>query len=220
MSFTLATLKTAIQDYLQVDETTFNNSLDTFIVQAEDRIFSMVQFPAQQLTATISLIQGARYQTTPVNFYSPIALYVASGTTYTPLLLKNTSFMREYAPNSTTTGLPRYYAIGTTGAVDDTTTQLEITPVPDQAYSAELVFVSKPASLTSQTDGTVVSEQYPDLILYGALVEAAIFLKEAPDVLSTLENRFKENVGRAKNMTEGRNTRDENRFDQLRSNVS
>jgi hypothetical protein len=29
MSFTLATLKTAVQDYLQVDETTFNNNLNT-----------------------------------------------------------------------------------------------------------------------------------------------------------------------------------------------
>jgi hypothetical protein len=30
MSFTLATLKSAVQDYLQVDETTFNDNLNTF----------------------------------------------------------------------------------------------------------------------------------------------------------------------------------------------
>ena len=35
MSFTLATLKTAVQDYLETDETTFVNQLDTFITQAE-----------------------------------------------------------------------------------------------------------------------------------------------------------------------------------------
>ena len=38
MSFTLATLKSTVQDYLQVNETTFNNNLNTFIKEAESRI--------------------------------------------------------------------------------------------------------------------------------------------------------------------------------------
>ena len=45
MSFTYATLKTAIQDYLEVSETTFKNQLPTFIQEAEDIIFSFVQLP-------------------------------------------------------------------------------------------------------------------------------------------------------------------------------
>ncbi len=50
MSFTLATLKTAVQDYLQVSETTFTNQLDTFIQEAESRIFKLVQLPEQRKT--------------------------------------------------------------------------------------------------------------------------------------------------------------------------
>ena len=38
MSFTLATLKTAVQDYLQVSESTFTSQLNTFITESEDRI--------------------------------------------------------------------------------------------------------------------------------------------------------------------------------------
>ena len=38
MSFTYATLKTAIGDYLESAETTFTNNLPTFIKEAEDRI--------------------------------------------------------------------------------------------------------------------------------------------------------------------------------------
>ena len=48
MSFTLATLKSTVQDYLQVNETTFNNNLNTFITESEDRIFKMVQLPEQR----------------------------------------------------------------------------------------------------------------------------------------------------------------------------
>ncbi len=48
MRFTLATLKSTVQDYLQVNETTFNNNLNTFIKEAESRIFKLVQLPEQR----------------------------------------------------------------------------------------------------------------------------------------------------------------------------
>lgn len=38
MSFTLATLKSAVQDYCETAETTFVAGLDTFIEEAEERI--------------------------------------------------------------------------------------------------------------------------------------------------------------------------------------
>jgi len=45
-------------------------------------------------------------------------------------------------------------------------------------------------------------------------------LKEPPDVIAQFEARFKEAVSRMKNLSEGRGTRDEYRYDQLRSGVS
>ena len=38
MAFTLTTLKQAIQDYTESNETTFVNNLTTIITQAEDKI--------------------------------------------------------------------------------------------------------------------------------------------------------------------------------------
>ena len=43
MSFTFATLKTAIQDYSENTETTFTNNLSNFIKIAEERILKNVQ---------------------------------------------------------------------------------------------------------------------------------------------------------------------------------
>ena len=43
MSYTYDQLKTAIQDYTENTETTFVNQLDTFIKNAEERIFTEVQ---------------------------------------------------------------------------------------------------------------------------------------------------------------------------------
>jgi len=65
-----------------------------------------------------------------------------------------------------------------------------------------------------------LSTEHPDPLLYGTLVEAAIFLKEAPEVIGNFEARFKEGIGRMKNLSEGRGTRDEYRYDLLRTGVT
>ena len=45
MSFTLATLKSAVQDYCETAETTFVSDLDIFIKEAEERILKNVELP-------------------------------------------------------------------------------------------------------------------------------------------------------------------------------
>ena len=54
MSYTDATLKQAIQDYTQNSETTFVNNLNSFILNAEERLLKLIELdilektPAQQ----------------------------------------------------------------------------------------------------------------------------------------------------------------------------
>jgi predicted nucleotidyltransferase len=76
--------------------------------------------------------------------------------------------------------------------------------------------------LTAGADSgtTFISTDYPDALLYGSLAEAAVFLKETPDVMATFEGRFKEAIARMKNIAEGREQRDEYRYDLLRTGVS
>lgn len=215
MSFTLATLKSTIKDYLQVDETTFNNNLDRFIRESEDRIFKNVQLPEQRQNVTGSLTATERFLATPSDFYAPFSLAVIDSNVYHYLEFKHPSFIKQFSPNTSTQGRPKYYSV-----FDDTA--FELSPVPDSAYSVELHYLHKPGSLTVGGDSgtTLLSTEHPDPLLYGALVEGAIFLKEPPDVIGTFEARFKEGLARMKNVSEGRGTRDEYRYDLLRIGVS
>jgi hypothetical protein len=215
MSFTLATLKSTVQDYLQVDETTFNANLNTFIEEAESRIFKLVQLPEQRKNVTGTLTSGNRFLATPSDFFAPFSLAVISNSRYYYLDYKHPSFIKEYSPTTTTQAQPKYYSL-----FDDTA--FELSPIPDSGYSVELHYLYKPASLTAGADSgtTILSTDHPDPLLYGTLVEAAIFLKEAPDVIQTFESRFKEGIARMKNVSEGRATRDEYRYDLLRTGVS
>ena len=214
MSFTLATLKTAVQDYLQVSETTFTNQLPTFIKESEDRIFSFVQLPDQRKNVQGNVTSGNRFLATPTDFYAPMSLAIINSNTYDYLDYKHPSFIKEFS-SGTTQGTPKYYSL-----FDETS--FELSPIPDANYTIELHYLNKPGSLTSGSDSgtTTLSSEYPDALLYGALVEAAIFLKEPVDVVAQLEGRFKEAIARMKNVSEGRGTRDEYRYDSVRGSVT
>jgi len=215
MSFTLATLKTAIQDYLECTESSFVTNLPTFIKEAESRIFKLVELPKQRKNVQGALTSSNRFLATPTDFYAPFSLAVISSSTYAYLDYKHPSFMKEFAPSTSTTGKPRYYSL-----FDDTA--FEVAPIPDANYTVELHYLHKPASLTAGADSgtTFISTDYPDALLYGSLAEAAVFLKEPPDVMATFEGRFKEAIARMKNIAEGREQRDEYRYDLLRTGVS
>ena len=215
MSFTYATLKTAIGDYLESSETTFTNNLPTFIQEAEDRILKFVELPEQRKNVQGQTTANTRFLACPSDFLAPMSLAIISSNTYTYLDLKHASFLKEYSPTTTVTGQPKYYSIFSQDS-------FSLAPVPDAIYTVELHYLYKPASLTSGSDSgtTVLSTDYPDALLYGSLVEGAIFLKETPDVIAQFEARFKEAIMRMKNLSEGRDTRDEYRYDSLRSVVS
>jgi hypothetical protein len=214
MSFTLATLKTAVQDYLQVSETTFTTQLPRFIQESEDRIFSLVQLPDQRKNVQGNLTSGNRFLATPTDFYAPMSLAIISSSTYDYLDFKHPSFIKEFS-SGTTQSTPKYYSL-----FDETS--FEVSPIPDSNYTVELHYLNKPGSLTSGSDSgtTTLSSDYPDALLYGALVEGAVFLKEPPEVVALFEGRFKEAIARMKNISEGRGTRDEYRYDSVRSSVT
>tara|TARA_Y100001972_G_C7659569_1_gene332484 strand:+ start:313 stop:960 length:648 start_codon:yes stop_codon:yes gene_type:complete len=215
MSFTKASLKSSIQDYLESDEIKFVNNLNDIIRIAEDRIFQLVSLPQQRKNVTGSLTSGNRFLATPSDFFAPMSLALINNGNYSFLDYKHPSFLKEFAPNSTSTGVPRYYALFSDQS-------FSLAPVPNANFSIELHYLHKPASLASGSDSgqTILSKDYPDALLMGCLVEGSSFLKESPDVIASYEARFKEAVSRMKNLSEGRKVKDEYRYDSLRIGVT
>ena len=207
MSFTYAPLKTAIQNYCETSETTFDNNLSVFIKEAEERVLKNVEMPVFRKNVTGTATASNTYLSMPSDFLAPYSLAVISSSVYYYLLLKHVSFIRDYTPNSSTTGLPKYYAL-----FDDTTFLLG--PTPDSNYNFELHYKYRPASLTAGADGgtTWLSTNAPDALLYGSLVEAAAFLK-SPEEVGQYEQRFKEALGALTRFGEGYGVRDEYRDD-------
>ena len=216
MSFTYSGLKTAIQNYVDSSETTFVNTLDTFIQEAENRIFNTIELNVFRKNVTGTAASGNAYLSAPTDFVAPLSLAVLdSSNNYTYLLLKHPSFMRSYIKSAATTGVPKYY-----GQFDDDT--FILAPTPNANLTFELHYLYEPASLTTKGDSgtTWVSTNTPNLLLYGSLVEASIFMKQDLNETNMFEQRFQNALANAITLMEGRATRDENRFDRPRGLVS
>jgi hypothetical protein len=223
---TLAELKTLIQNYVENEETTFVNSLDDFIKNAEERIFELIQFDFFRKNVTGSLTAGNTYLTAPTDFQMSFSLAVIDGNgDYHYLDKKHPSFMREYIVDPTDTtlrDLPKYYADfdKELSTASNNGSTLIVSPVPDSNYTVELHYLFKPNSLVSDTTGTWLSNNARNALLYGSLVEANIFLKGESDMQQQYEQRFMMEISRLKNLAEARGRRDEYRYDSLRSSVS
>tara|TARA_R100000541_G_scaffold51035_1_gene58372 strand:- start:714 stop:1352 length:639 start_codon:yes stop_codon:yes gene_type:complete len=207
MSFTLATLKSTVQDYCETSETTFVADLPTFIKEAEERILKNIELPFFRKNVTGTATSSNPYLSTPSDFLASYSLAVIESGVYNYLFLKQVSFIRAYTPNPTTTGSPKYYAL-----FDDST--FIVAPTPDSNYDFELHYKFRPASLTAGAESgtTWLSENAPDALLYGTLVEAATFLK-IPEEVAQYEQRFGAAVAGLKALGEGYGSRDEYRYD-------
>ena len=223
---TLAELKTLIQNYVENSETTFVNTLDDFIKNAEDRIFELIQLDYFRKNVSGNLTAGNTYLTAPTDFQMSFSLAVIdSNGDYHYLDKKHTTFMREYAvdpTDATERGRPLYYADfdKELSTASDNGSTLIVSPVPDQAYNVELHYLYKPNSLVTDTTGTWLSQNARNALLYGCLVEAYTFMKGEQDMMALYENRFNQEVSRLKNLAEARGRQDEYRYDSLRTQVS
>lgn len=223
---TLTELKTLIQNYVENEETTFVSTLNDFIINAEDRLFELIQLDYFRKNVTGLLTTGNTYLTAPTDFQLSFSLaLIDSAGAYEYLDKKHTTFIREYDPDPTdisARGKPLYYADFdkelSTGSDNGST--LIVSPVPDADYNVELHYLYEPASLTSSTSGTWMSDNAKNALIYGTLVEAYTFMKGEADLMTLYENRFNQEISRLKNLAEARGRKDEYRYDSLRTQIT
>jgi len=203
MSFTFTTLKQAIQDFAENNETSFVNNLSLFITTAEERIFKMVDLEVFRKNVSASTTSSNKFLALPPDYLATfsLSLKVSASSPLVFLSQKDVSFLQEFNPSGST-GFPRYYAHFD---VDN----LILAPTPDQAYTAELHYYYRPPSITQTSDGTSwLGTNAPDVLLYACLMEAYTYMKGEADMLQLYQQRFAEGIARLKNYGEGRENTD------------
>jgi len=196
--------------------------MNTFITQAEQRIFNSVQFPSLRKNVTGLTTINTPYIACPTDFLSAysIAVFLAGGA-YTFLLNKDVNFIREAYPTPSATGVPKYYAL----FGPDSTNAKELTfivgPTPNAVYNVELHYFFYPESITTVAGGqTWLGDNFDTVLLYGALVEAYRYMKGEQDMMAHYDTAYKEALIMAKRLGDGLERQDAFRSGQYRQPVT
>lgn len=220
---TYTELFTAVKNYLQNDfpTNTWTNvagtgvtssggtaQINTFITQAEERIYNSVQIPALRKNVTGVTTSGNKYLSCPSDFLATFSVAVIDGDgNYEYLLNKDVNFIRAAYPSPNDQAIPKYYSLfGPTVASSTITDELSfiLGPTPDAAYNVELHYYYYPESITTAGDGrTWLGDNYSPVLLYGTMLEAYVFLKGETDMMAVYKAKYDEAVAQLSRLGTG-----------------
>jgi hypothetical protein len=182
-----------------------------FVQLAEQRIYNTVQLPAFRKNMTGNTTGGNKYLATPPDWLATFSLAVINAANeYHYLLNKDVNFIRESYPDTDAAfyAEPQYYAI-----FDDNTFILG--PTPDASYAVELHYFYYPESIT--TAGTSwLGNNFDSVLLYGALLEAANFMKSDADSVNLYKERYGRAMAELKQLGDAKDRQDAYRSGQVR----
>ena len=189
---------------------TSTEQINTFIQQAEQRIFNSVQLLDLRKNVTGNCTANNKYLSVPSDWLANFSLAVIDPVTgeYEYLLNKDVNYIRQAYPSPTDTGKPTHYAF-----FDQNSYILG--PTPDLPYEMELHYFYYPQSIV--TAGTSwLGNNFSSVLLYGALLEAYTFMKGEKDVIDTYKARYDEAMALLMQLGEGKNRQDMYRTVQAR----
>ena len=189
---------------------TSTEQIDTFIQQAEQRVFNGLQLLELRKNVTGNTTSASQYLTVPSDWLANFSIAIIDPVTggYDYLLNKDVNFIRESFPYPTTTGKPTHYAMF------DQNSYL-LGPTPDANYAVELHYFYYPPSIV--TAGTSwLGDNFDSVLLYGSLLEGATFMKSEPDVMAGYQKRYEEAMALLLQLAEGKNRQDMYRTPQAR----
>jgi hypothetical protein len=168
---TYATLLADIEAYAERHDKEFTRQIPRFIALAENALATKVRG-----LGTLKVVTGKLTQSTPVlakpsRWRETVSVNITFGTRRRMLHLRTYEYLRSVCPDVAVEEAPRFYA-------DYDEEHFLIGPTPNRNYQFELMYYEKPEPLSESNQTNWTTQKAPQLLLYGALLEAQTFLKQ------------------------------------------
>lgn len=202
-AFTLGTIRTSIDEWLENTAWGTSSQKDTIIVLAEEKINSIVSIAGYNTNVGVDdIVQDTNKIDTIVDSVtgplSPLYLKIRLGADvvanpWSYLLLKDYSFLQEYAPTDNATGYPKYYSFYNDVNNANRST-VNFAPYANAAYDYEFAYFFEPASITAGAESgtTWLSTHAKNALLYGCITQAYIFMKGDQALMQVYQGKFME----------------------------
>lgn len=156
-------LTSVIPDFISLAETKLNRELRC--IQMEKRSTASVNMSSSE----------PQYIALPDDFRMMRRLRLSSVTGKPVLAFRSPTQIADYNfSRADTTGQPLYFTVFGS--------EMELSPVPDSAYTLEMIYASNITPLSSTAPINWLLTQAPDAYLYGALMESEPYMKNDPRI--------------------------------------
>lgn len=177
-TMTFETLKQDVQRYLERGATYASDpvvfeQIPRLINLAERRIARELKVQGFISVVTGNMVVGQSVYPKPDRWRDTISINIGTGQSLanrTSLFTRDYEYCRSYWPNESQLSTPIFYA-------DYNYDNWLVAPTPDQAYPFEALYYELPPLLDESIQTNWLTEYAPQLLLYGALLEATPFLK-------------------------------------------
>ena len=193
-----------VRNYTETSTNILSNTIiQPFIESVEDKIRTTVDLNSYRKYDTATLTVNNPFLPLPADWEATRYVQLIDGNDdRTYLIQKDISFMNEYAPDRTDTATPKFYAMW-----DQDTHYLA--PTPNAALTVELAYTYKPPGLTSTNTSSWLSQNAPNVLLYGCILEALGYLKGPADMIQYYDKMYNQSVQALATYEMGRDRRDE-----------
>ena len=159
-----------IQSYLERSDTQTLEKIPLFIMLAEQVIASQIKFLGNLTVNTSAMVANQATVDKPARWHKTVSMNITVAGERNPVLLRKYEYLREYWPDPTATGTPKYYA-------DYDYTHWLVAPTPAAAYNFEVLYYERVQPLDSSNQTNWFTIYAPQALLYGSLLQAMPFLK-------------------------------------------
>jgi hypothetical protein len=163
-------LTSTVLQYLERKDLAVVNAIPTFISLAEFEIAQEVKTLGQlQVVEATTTINNPVLQK-PARWRKTVSMQITKAGGSLPVYLRKYEYLKSFWPNASLTSTPEYYA-------DTDWEHWFLAPTPDAAYTFQVMYYERIAPLSSTNQTNWLTQNAPNAMLYGTLLQAMPFLK-------------------------------------------
>ncbi len=167
---TYDSLTSTVLQYLERKDASVVNAIPTFISLAEFEIAQEIKTLGQLQVAEATMTAANALLQKPARWRKTVSMSVTVAGKKQPVYLRKYEYLKNYWPDANQTDVPLYYA-------DTDWEHWYLAPTPDQDYAFEVLYYERIAPLSSANQTNWLTQNAPNAMLFGTLLQAMQFLK-------------------------------------------
>jgi hypothetical protein len=176
-------LTSTVLQYLERKDAAVVNAIPTFISLAEFEIAQEIKTLGQLQIVESTMTAANPVLQKPARWRKTVSINVSVAGVRQPVYLRKYEYLKNYWPDNTKTDIPLFYA-------DTDWDHWYLAPTPTLAYSFEVLYYERIAPLSSTNQTNWLTQNAPNAMLFGTLLQAMPFLKN--DQRSIFQQKYSE----------------------------